>query len=259
MLTRRQLVIGGVAAIVERAARPLARAAPSLVTEEQKGDPDAEYEQVTFDADAIRQLSDTSGRAAFERYEPALPRAMLAAASAFIGASRTATPERIAPLLELFGLPIKDRNGANVAFCAAGLSYCALSAYAGAVQHGVPASKRIEGFRRLAGDVEHYYFYPTVSCTDMALIAKGKRRWKPSTTVPRPGWIGLFDWKLSGTTDHCGIVQSATAQSLFTVEFNTSTGAGDQRNGGAVADRDRTPHRKFVSGYIATDIAPGPI
>jgi hypothetical protein len=259
MLTRRQLVIAGVAAIVEHAARPLAQPAASLVTEAQKGDPDDEYEQVTFDPEAIRQLSDRSGRATFERYDAALPRAMLAAASGFIGASRTRTPERIAPLLALFGLPLRDRTGGNIAFCAAGVSYCALSAYADAVQRGVAASARLEAFRRLAGDVEHYYFYPTVSCGDLALIAKGKRRWRASTVVPRPGWIVLFDWTHRGTPDHCGIVQAASATSLFTVEFNTSAGAGDQRNGGVVAERDRTPHRGLVAGYIATDVAPGPI
>lgn len=107
-------------------------------------------------------------------------------------------------------------------------------------------------------DLEHYYFYPTVSCVDMYHIAAGKRRWftrnTNSSDLPKPGWIVLYDWKKRGTPDHCGLVQQATRDNLVTVEFNTSTGQGSQRNGGTVAQRTRT--YEYVAGFVVTDAKP---
>jgi hypothetical protein len=224
--------------------------------ERQKGDPDLPYETVTYDGQMIRDLAERSGKASFERWDSQLPSAMLIKARGFIGASRLHTPERIAPLLEVFGLALKDGDGRYVPFCAAGLSYCGLSAYADSVRGGYSAADRVKVLRQLAADVEHYYFYPTVSCNDMALIARAKRRWRAPDDLPKPGWIVLFDWEKSGRPDHCGVVERATQQSFFTVEFNTATGSGSQRNGGVVAERNRTSYREFVAGYIATDLSP---
>lgn len=107
-------------------------------------------------------------------------------------------------------------------------------------------------------DLEHYYFYPTVSCVDMYHIAAGKRRWftrnVKSGDLPKPGWIVLYDWNKRGTPDHCGLVQQATKDILVTVEFNTSTDEGSQRNGGTVAQRTRT--YDYVAGFIVTDATP---
>ncbi len=107
-------------------------------------------------------------------------------------------------------------------------------------------------------DLEHYYFYPSVSCVDMYHIAAGKRRWVDvragANVLPKPGWIVLFDWNKQGTPDHCGIVQAATKQNLATIEFNTTVGKGSQRNGGTVAEKIR--NYEFVIGFIITDAKP---
>jgi hypothetical protein len=260
MPTRREMIASTLGALVALPGRALVQTpAVTSVTEEQKGDPDLSYETVTFDPEAIRQLSDLASRkATFERWESRLPGAMLASARGLIGNSRTRTPERISEFLELFGLGLKDDKGNYVAFCAAGISYCALAAYANAIKPNYPIDKKREVLRSFAAEIEHYYFYPTVSCRDMSLIAQGKRRWvdrkaKPDV-IPKPGWIVLFDWDKRGTPDHCGIVQNATKQSLFTVEFNTSPDDGSQRNGGAVASKTRNYDR--VAGFVVTDERP---
>jgi hypothetical protein len=258
--TRREMMVSTLGALVGMPSRAFSQTpADTSVTEEQKGDPDLPYEMVTFNPEAIRQMSDLSGRrATFERWESRLPAAMLASARGLIGSSRATTPERISEFLELFGLGLKDKNGDYVAFCAAGISFCALTAYANAVKPNYTINKKLEIFRSLAAEIEHYYFYPTVSCRDMGLIAQGKRRWverkaKPEV-IPKPGWIVLFDWQRRGTPDHCGIVQNATAQSIFTVEFNTSDDGGSQRNGGAVARKTR--NYNYVTGFVVTDERP---
>jgi len=259
MLTRRALLASGFALIHSPLWSADQPPTGSRATETQKGDPDLVYETITYDPEAIRDLSIRSGKAVFEPWDPQLPAGLIAAARGFIGDSRMKTPGRISPLLELFYLKLTDAQGTNVPFCAAGVSFCALSAYADTVRRGYASVNRMQVFRQLAADLEHYYFYPTVSCNDMALIAKAKRRWRGPDVVPKPGWVVLFDWGNRGHPDHCGIVQTATAKTMFTVEFNTAIGRGDQRNSGVVAEKNRSNDRRFVAGYIATDVAPVPI
>jgi hypothetical protein len=110
----------------------------------------------------------------------------------------------------------------------------------------------------LLSDIEHWYYYPTVSCRDMRLVEMGKRRWVEGRdrAVPRPGWIALFAWDNREKPDHCGIVISATANRLQTLEFNTSgTIGGSQINGGAVLQKER-PYDAKVMGFVATDRLP---
>jgi hypothetical protein len=258
--TRRDLLKAALlSALVKPVAALLQLPASNAVTEQQKGDPDLPYEQVTFDPEAIRRLAVHPGKASFEKWDAHLPTAMITTARDFLGFSRASNPDQITEFLALFGLPFRDKNG-YLAFCAAGISFCALMAYANVVKPGYDKKRRLDQFRKLGPDLEHYYFYPTVSCVDMYHIAAGKRRWvdhKTSpTTVPSPGWIVLYDWNHRGSPDHCGIVQHATKNKLFTVEFNTVPDAGNQRNGGTVAERTRD--YDFVSGFVVTDSRPDP-
>ncbi|MEI9994722.1 MAG: CHAP domain-containing protein [Rhizomicrobium sp.] len=83
-------------------------------------------------------------------------------------------------------------------------------------------------------------------------MAKGKRRWldaKPQATIPKPGWLVIYNFGKGA--DHVGIVESATGASLSTIEFNTTTGHGSQRDGGKVARRTRR-YDKTVKGFINT-------
>lgn len=261
MPTRRTMIASTARAFMAWPLRGFLQDSPvTEVTEEYKGDPDLPVETVTFNPAAISAISDptTSGRAVFDRYEPMLPGGMLAAARLLVGSSRTTTPAVITEMLGLFGLPLKDRNDKFLAYCAAGISFCALTAYANAVKPGYDPAKKGDVLRSLAPEIDRYYFMPTVSCPDMWNIAKGRRRWqdKAQGVVPKPGWIVLFDWEKRGRPNHCGIVQNATANSVFTVEFNTSqqNTQGSQRDGGVVASRTRT--YEFILGYIKTDLAP---
>lgn len=259
MISRRHFIKVGGMSLAAASARGYGQAPEGLTTvEQQKGDPDAVYEHVSFDGEAIRRLVTSSGKATFERWDADLPLKMITSAARFVGASRETTPERITEFLALFKLPFKDGKD-YVAFCAAGVSYCALMAYTDEIS--VPTeSNRLKMFRQFMPDVEHYYFFPTVSCVSMYHLAAAKGRWidhkeKPGT-VPKPGWIVLYDWSKSGTPDHCGIVTEASAKGLSTIEFNTSGKAGgSQRNGGTVAEKDR--NYEYVRGFIVTNAKPG--
>ena len=258
ILNRRAAIKLGTFSLVGSRFEAISRALDAnTVTERQKGDPDASYETVTFDPASIRSLVSGSGKAVFERWEPNLPLAMIATARTFLGKSRETSPDDISDFLRLFKLPLKNEKG-YVAFCAAGVSFCALLAYVNALSISYEPTTQAKTFRKYMPDLENYYFYPTVSCVDMYHIAAGKHRWidyKPSTVIPRPGWIVLYDWASSGTPDHCGLVFRASAQKLFTVEFNTSGKAGgSQRDGGTVSEKERD--YTHVKGFVVTDRDP---
>ena len=231
-------------------------------TERQKGDPNVPYEFVTFDGSMIRSMAERSeGRATFQPWDKNLPAKMLTTAQDLVGVSRDTHPQQVAEFLDLFHEPFKDSRG-YVAFCAAGLSYCALWAFAANVFPNLDMQNKLLSqyqFRSLMPDVDHYYFYPTVSCIDMFYIAAGRHRWvdraQEPKVVPKPGWVVLFDWSKSGMPDHCGFVVFATEAALSTVEFNTSgPSGGSQRNGGTVALKSRG--YEYVRGYIRTDTVP---
>lgn len=225
-----------------------------LTTETQRGDPEAPKEYLTFSPSSIENLVIKPGKASFEKWDPTISLSMISVARQFIGYSRTRNPVQISEFLALFNLPLKDKSG-DVPFCASAISYCALMAYCSALSIVTSEATRTQQLRLLMPDLEHYCFYPTASCVDMYHIAAGKRRWvahKPnSNTVPRSGWIVLYDWDKRGLPDHCGMVESASKQSISTVEFNTSAGKGNQRIGGAVAAPTRT--YEHVLGFIVTD------
>jgi hypothetical protein len=257
MLTRRDLIRLSGASLLYAQSKMTGQ--PSgLTTEMQKGDPDASYEHVSFNGEAIKQLVFTSGKATFEKWDKDFPLKMISTARTFLGISRETTPGQITEFLALFQLPFKDSSG-YVAFCAAGLSFCALMAYTNTLLTHYDTPQKLRYFRKYMPDLEHYYFYPSVSCVDMYHIAAGKRRWIEHKTqpnmVPKPGWVVLFDWASSGTPDHCGIIAHATNEKIATLEFNTSGSAGgSQRNGGTVSEKERD--YKYVKGFIVTNASP---
>jgi hypothetical protein len=265
MISRREIIkVCGLAAVSTELAflcghESRATEKPSdLVTEAQKGDPTDADEFVTFSPSAIREMVAKNGKAAFEPWQEGLHLSMVSTARQFIGKSRKSNPDTIANFLKLFGLPLKTDNGKDVAFCAAGVSYCALWAYSEALRRSLNDTNKFKELRKLMPDLEFYYFYPTVSCIDMYHIAAGKRRWIDHKVepriVPKPGWIALFDWAGVNIPDHCGLVQQASEDKMLTLEFNTSEGTGSQKNGGTVAERSRT--YQHVYGFIVTDRKP---
>lgn len=230
-------------------------------SEMQKGDPQLEYETINYSAAGIQQLNTQNNvgtRGTLEQWRADWPKEMLKKARTFVGkTSRVKTPEKISEFLELFNLKSKGADGTDVPFCAAGLTYCALLTYADLVSPGYPVAKRMDTLRKLAPEIDHYYFYPTVACKSMWFVAQGKSQWKAKqpNLIPRSGWIALFDWenRVAHEPNHCGIVEAADAMSLSTIEFNTSSTS--ERNGGAVEAKLRNYNN--VIGYIVTDIKPG--
>jgi hypothetical protein len=262
MKTRRELIRLGLISLFCAKAGFSTPQSESMVTEDQKGDPDVAYEHVTFDESEIDRLvrhsAKGSSKATFENWQPDLPSAMLSTARSFLGCSRATSPEQISEFLALFRLPFKNQN-AYIPFCAAGLSFCALMAFSEGLKTHYDPAKRLDHFRKYLPDLDYYYFYPTVSCVSMYHIAAGRGRWIERKTrpdvIPKGGWIVLYDWRNAGTPDHCGIVAHAGKDKLSTIEFNTSgTAGGSQRDGGAVSEKDR--EYKYVRGFIVTDAKP---
>jgi hypothetical protein len=261
MLTRRDLLkIGGIALAARTGAQVAQSPTDGATTEQQKGDPDTSYEHITFNRTQLNDLVSNEKKAVFEPPKRYFSEALLENAQKFVGCSRATSPGQIQEFLRLYGLPFQDASG-YIAFCAAGIGYCAAMAYAELLGIIYKESDRLARFRALLRDIEHWYYYPTVSCIDIFYIAAGKHRWVDHTAqnspLPKPGWIVLFDRTKSGRADHCGIVSRATREKLFTVEFNTSgTAGGSQRNGGVVAERERE-YGDYVKGYVVTSLPSG--
>jgi hypothetical protein len=239
-----------------------ADAVQALREESQKGDPDAPYEILRYDPESIAALARREdGRAVFQPWDKDLPAKLITTAEQFLGSSRDTTPEQITEFLALFGVPFKTEKG-PVPYCAAGLSYCALSAFKlpSKANEPIPTKPQLMfQLKQIMPDLSHYYFYPTVSCLDMYHIAAGLRRWighkSEPKTIPRAGWVVLFDWSGRGNPDHCGIVTGATQKVVSTIEFNTSGQAGEsERDGGTVSRKERS--YKHILGFIKTDQKP---
>ena len=79
--------------------------------------------------------------------------------------------------------------------------------------------------------------------------AQARGTWVPRTVKPEPGWLIIFSW--NGTTpNHIGIVERGESDFVHTVEYNTAVVvAGDQRNGGVVARKQRERDNKIL-GYV---------
>lgn len=220
-------------------------------SERQRGDPALPAETIRLDAEKIQARM--TGLASYRERLPddKLAKSLVSAAQPMIGWSRAATPERIAEVLDVYSLPFKDKDGAFVPFCAAGVSYLAATAYLTA--WGVPSTTN--SIRGALLEIDHYHFYPSPSVLDMYYVAQGKRRWvdaKPGMLTPKAGWLVIYDWsgRRSGA-DHVGLVTGFDAQGLHTIEFNTSR--QDQKNGGQVAERTRQ-YDKFVRGFVRTEL-----
>jgi hypothetical protein len=228
------------------------------ITEDQRGDPDLPSETLRINKAVLDDVLSKHTKAAFEPYRREFPKALVSAAKTFIGATRQGTPDRITEILSLYRLPLKDDHG-FVPFCAAGIGFSAALAYRDLLGRK-DESERVQSLQPLLPDIEHWYYYPTVSCNDMRLVEMGKRRWvspgERIKTVPRSGWIVLYAWNRPQQADHCGIIVDANSHAVHTLEFNTSGRVnGSQVNGGAVVLRDRQYDEKIM-GFIATDRSP---
>jgi hypothetical protein len=220
--------------------------------EEQKGDPESDYESVRIDPIKVAGLTLGSTRAAFNPRNPEFRTTLLDVARRFVGMDRTNNEEEIVAFLDMFDLPFKDKSGAFIPYCAAGLTYAAAVAYE-EFWNKDEASTSITRLRGALPELDYYHFYGTPSVQDMYYVARGRRRWIEANPEkpPKPGYVVIYSF--GREADHCGIVESVDGSKLTTIEFNTSNGLrGSQRNGGMVARRTRAFDAQ-VKGFIATD------
>lgn len=229
--------------------------------EEQRGDENIESERAWIDPALTLGL--THGTASRATYEPRLPSfgdRLLEIAAQFVGQSRDSHPAEIEKMLRLYNWGLRDSSGRVIPFCAAGVSYCAALAYR--LRQDAQATPTTDSLKFLMGDIEHHHFYPSASVQDMTFVAKGKRQWREeaASVTPRAGWLAVFDFGV-GRPSHVAIVETASASALNTIEFNTrpqsstDTSSQGQRNGGAIARRER-PRNRLLLGYIATTLTP---
>lgn len=80
-------------------------------------------------------------------------------------------------------------------------------------------------------------------------------QWIPYTSRAQPGDFAFFDWTgWHHTAEHVGLVESSTAHTVTTIEFNTVANSGNQSDGGGVWRRTRSISK--VMGYGRPHYAP---
>ncbi|WP_454912795.1 CHAP domain-containing protein [Variovorax gossypii] len=229
------------------------QASAEIITELQVGDPGQPAEQLEFDSSVLKSMLSGNKSSLEPKYSDFRER-LLKEASSWVGKNRADNKEEISTLLRFFDLPFADKNG-PVPFCAAGISYVAAMVYARKVYPtGEITTATLSNF---VAEVERYHFYPTPNVRGIQLVGEAKANWVPAMTKdkgpakPRRGWLVLFNW--GGNQNHIGVVESVLKGRLQTIEFNTSAEgvAGSQRQGGAVARRNRDYPSKYVRGFVA--------
>ncbi|MEZ5996127.1 MAG: CHAP domain-containing protein [Hyphomonadaceae bacterium] len=268
--TRRTMLTGASVTAVLSACSPAERGAEqdpqaanapvrnSPFEELQHGDPDTAYEPVTVDPSAVRAMAEPQ-RATFNPRDPEFGATLLAVAARFVGIDRNSNQPQVTSFLDLFDLPFTRADGRHNAYCAAGLCYAAAVAYQ---EYWAPEAPQvtletvqISALRQAFPELDYYHFYPTPSVVDMYNVARGKRRWRDAQgsatkPIPEPGWIVIYNF--GRVADHCGVVESVDGEYINTIEFNTGSGvAGDQRDGGMVARRQRAYNAQII-GFVET-------
>lgn len=235
----------------------------------ESGDPDAPGETfVVYEREVNEMLTESHALAAFpseqRKYKDArrLAEAMLNYALELANreppVTRQTNPGQIQKFVGLY-----DFRSNETPFCAMGVAYAAAKAYCDLTPERIPYTQRnhTRTLKNVLPLIKKYYFTPSPSCLFMMNEAMKRQPTQrggwvaKGTRTPKRGWLVLFDWKNKGDgiPDHVGIVQGVggrRASSLHTVEFNTSIVFGNQRNGGAVAQKVRK--MSDVLGFIRT-------
>jgi hypothetical protein len=206
-----------------------------MQSEQLRGDPPGEFtaspESLTLTDEQSRAIDEIVAPENLEEVAPAAQKDAKTLFTQFVlnaagkeadaHISRATNKPRVTEYLALFGLDFADAAGIPYAFCAAGLGWVACEGYC--------------------------QMQPTIAFGD------------PPTSVFRRvvPTLNQFYWSGGADAEHVGIVESASATTLRTVEFNTSVVVdGNQRNGGVVARKNRDDARRFVIGYVATHSRP---
>lgn len=241
--------------------------------EATSGDPDLPLEVLSYNQTAINSLVMAPFNEANYGFKPptqtgspgfAENLVRIAGDYADRGVNRAGHPDEVKAFLRLFlSDPVNPATGKVWPFCAAGLSWAACAAYlrtepvsfddAGAFDSGVLAE-----FRTTLPALRQYYFRPHCAVQEMRADARSRNTYMSRESFealdPRrvkEGWLVVYNWNpaADNIADHIGLLVARTDGGISTVEFNTSRGQGDQRDGGVVARRTRNTAN--VDGIIA--------
>lgn len=228
--------------------------------EVQFGDPSLAPQAVRIPINKHKSLLDPGRALGVAKSPKAFAMQLQATAKRYIGKSQWTEPGLIEDFFSIFDFPPRNDKGEFQPFCAAGLSFAACEAYC-EVQPSRTYSieNRLEVLKDTLPDIQKYYFKPEISVLRMKSDAIARGKWVVSRKVgpdllamPSPGWLVAFDWNADGAADHVGLVLSASASSVHTLEFNTSLGSGgDQGRGGHIVERDRG--WSLIDGFLAID------
>ena len=115
-----------------------------------------------------------------------------------------------------------------------------------------PQSRQVIGLKlkSVLLTIKDRYFRPSARVREIKETAINQGRYLSNNAANRklvkPGYLVLFQFDSDTMPDHIGIVVSIDADSVKTVEFNTS--AENNTNGGAVSRRDRS--FKTIDGFV---------
>lgn len=279
MPNRRAVLAGfaaGAAALTLPSSRTRAQRALEIVAYDQC-DPGGEIEPVVLDQDYVSGLITPTGMRAQAVIPDPLPdfaSALIDVAVQFDKKNRWNDEEDITAMLDLFGMPFTSGCPGNcrpgdpncpectyVSFCAAGIGYCAVLAFAKASNS--PTDRGT--LRDLLRMVNLYDFFPSPSVPDMYNVAyaarlwPGRQRWVPrengkENIAPKAGWLVVYDWNKNENPNHIGIVldSNMNSKTLTTFEFNVSD---NQHKAGTIHHCTRNIDQT-VMGYIDTTSQP---
>jgi hypothetical protein len=205
--------------------------------------PECDLEKLVEESmtDEFEQLS------SFDNKEFAL--ALLETCKEYLGVSRADNIDQVSRFLKLFNLPTR-MQGKWVPYCAAGLSFAAAKTFCNLSGIKYNQDNAIRVFRSVLLRIKDRFFRPTARCWELKETAINQDRFLVNNAANRklvkPGYIVLFNFDSDVLPDHVGIVESIDADSVRTVEFNTSS--TDDTNGGAVSRRDRA--FKTIQGFV---------
>lgn len=205
--------------------------------------PECDLEKLVEESmtDEFEQLS------SFDNKEFAI--ALLETCKEYLGISRADNIDQVSRFLKLFNLPTR-MQGKWVPYCAAGLSFAAAKAFCNLSGIKYNQDNAIRVFRSVLLRIKDRFFRPTARCWELKETAINQDRFLVNNAANRklvkPGYIVLFNFDSDVLPDHVGIVESIDADSVRTVEFNTSS--TDDTNGGAVSRRDRA--FKTIQGFV---------
>jgi hypothetical protein len=237
--------------------------------ETQRGDPDMQSETLSITTQQFAALSQEVTNLAIPQpaatgyvREPdrIFSEQVLKTAAAEIGVARSTKPDRVTEYLKLFGFDFKYGNGQYVPFCAVGAGWAICKAYCDLPPLPIDHYKQLT--YQPADEVLQFKkvflaasgLSPlSANCGVIQKIAQTTQKWWDADVMPHPGWLILYNWAGGKDPEHVGIVESATATSLSTIEFNTTFDSGPRKGEpGAVDRKDRQKYRKYVLGYVST-------